>query len=62
VQGFILDRVPTILKLFKNTICIGMCTLKCTKKRFLPFTPSMFSLNLSPYAELKEALNMSPGM
>ncbi len=26
-------------KMFKNTICLGVCTLKCTEKRFIPFTP-----------------------
>ncbi len=44
VQGFILQRGPTIYKLFKNTISIGVCTLKCTEKRFLPFTPLHFLL------------------
>ncbi len=39
VQGFILERGPTIFKLFKNTICKGVCTVKCTEKRFIPFTP-----------------------
>ncbi len=34
-------------KNFKNTICIGLCKLKCTEKRFIPFTPSIFSLSLS---------------
>ncbi len=43
-------------KLFKNTIYIGVCTLKCTKKMFHPLQPPfIFSL-------LKEALNMPPGM
>jgi epoxyqueuosine reductase QueG len=33
-------------KLFKNTIfCTGVCTLKCTENRFIPFTP----LNFLPY-------------
>jgi hypothetical protein len=52
-------------KLFKNTICIGvLCTLKCTEKRFNPFTPPppIFSLSLSPIQNSKEALNMPPGM
>jgi hypothetical protein len=26
-------------KLFMNTICIGVCTLKRNDKRFIPFTP-----------------------
>ncbi len=62
VQGFNFERGPTILKLFNNTICIGVCTWKCTEKRFIPFTPSIFSLSLSPIQNLKEALNMPAGM
>jgi hypothetical protein len=49
-------------KLFKNTICIGVCTLKCTAKLSSLLPPSIFSLNLSPIQNLKEALIMSPGM
>ncbi len=49
-------------KLFKNKICTGVCTLKCTEKRFIPFTPYIFSLNVSPIQNLKEALNIFPGM
>ncbi len=64
VQGFIQERGPTIFKLFKNTICKGVCTEKWTEKRFIPFTPppSIFFLNLSTIKNLKEALNMSTGM
>ncbi len=29
-------------KLFKNTTCICVCTLQCTEKRFIPFTPLNF--------------------
>ncbi len=48
---------------FQNClICIGVCTIKCTEKRFIPFTPTIFPLNLSPMQNLKEALNMSPGI
>ncbi len=42
-----------------------MCTLKCTENCFIPFTPpppSIFSLSLSPIQNLKEALNMPPGI
>ncbi len=60
--GFILEMGPTIFKLFKNTICISVCTLKCTKKSLIRFTPFIFSLNLSLIQNLKEALNMSSGM
>jgi hypothetical protein len=51
-------------KLFKNKICKRVCTLKCTEKRFIPFTPSppIFSLSLSLTQNLNKALNMSPGM
>ncbi len=38
-QGFIFEGDLQFLKLFKKTICKGVCTLKCTKKRFIPFTP-----------------------
>ncbi len=30
-------------ELCKNTICKGACTVKCTEKRFIPFTPPPFS-------------------
>ncbi len=40
-------------KLFKNTICIGVCTLKRNEKHFIPFLPpSIFSLSLSPLQNL----------
>jgi hypothetical protein len=29
-------------KLSKNTICVGVCTLKCTEKHLIPFTPIHF--------------------
>ncbi len=62
VQGFIFGGDLQFSKLFKMTICKGMCTLKCTKKRVILFTPSICSINLSPIQNLKEALNMSTGM
>ena len=42
VQGFILNSGPTVFKLFKNTICKGVCTVKCTEKRLIPFAPLHF--------------------
>ena len=63
VQGFIFEGDLQFSKLFKNTICKGVCTVKCTEKRFIPFTPpSFFFLNVSPKKNLKEALNISTGM
>jgi hypothetical protein len=56
-----LKRDLQFSKLFKNTICISVCTLKYTKKNvssLLP--PSIFSLNLSPIQNLMEALNVPP--
>jgi hypothetical protein len=35
-------------KLFKNTICKGVCTVECTEKRFIPFTPPPFSSLMCP--------------
>ncbi len=37
LQGFIFEADLQFSKLFKMTICKGMCTLKCTEKRFIPF-------------------------
>jgi hypothetical protein len=64
VQGFIFEGDHLqFSKLFKNTICKGVCTEKCTEKRFFPFLPpSFFFLNVSPIKKLKEALNISTGM
>jgi hypothetical protein len=42
VQGFSFERDLQFSKFFKNTICIGLCKLKCTEKRFIPFTPLHF--------------------
>ena len=39
---------------FKNTICIGLCKLKCTEKRFIPFTPLHFLPEFVPHTEFKE--------
>jgi hypothetical protein len=56
-------RGPTIFKMFKNTICKGVCTVTCSEKRFYPFLPpSFFFLNVSPIKNLKEALNISTWM
>ncbi len=49
-------------KFLKNTICIGLCKLKCTEKRFIPFSPLHFSLSLSPKQNLKEDLKIPSGM
>jgi hypothetical protein len=53
VQGFILNGDLQFSKFLKNTICIGLCKLKCTEKRFIPLTPLHFSLSLSPIKEFK---------
>jgi hypothetical protein len=42
VQGFIFEEDLQVSKLFKMTICKGMCTLKCTEKRLITFTPLYF--------------------
>jgi hypothetical protein len=42
VQGFIFEGDLQFSKLFKNTIFKGVCTVKCTEKRFIPFTPPPF--------------------
>jgi hypothetical protein len=39
VQGFIFEGDLQFSKFFKMTSCKGMCTLKWTEKRFIPFTP-----------------------
>ncbi len=59
VQGFILERGPKIFKLFKNTICKGVCTYSALKNLSSLLPPSIFFLYLSPIKNLKEALNMS---
>jgi hypothetical protein len=40
-------------KFLKNTICIGLCKLKCTEKRFIPFTPLHFLPEFVPHTEFK---------
>ena len=40
-------------KFFKNTICIGLCKLKCTEKRFIPLTPLLFLPEFVPHTEFK---------
>jgi hypothetical protein len=64
VQCFIFEGDLQFSKLFKNTICKGVCTVKCTEKRFIPFYLPPFSslINVSPIKNLKEALNISTGM
>ena len=62
VQGFIFEGDLQFSKLFKMTICEGMCTLKCTEKHLITFTPSIFSLSLSPIQNLKEAMPMTHQM
>jgi hypothetical protein len=52
VQGFIFEGDLQFSKLFKNTICKGVCTVKCTEKRFIPFTPPPFSSLKVPKCEI----------
>ncbi len=40
-------------KFLKNTICIGLCKLKCTEKRLIPFTPLHFLPQFVPHTEFK---------
>ena len=40
-------------KFLKNTICIGLCKLKCTEKRFIPFPPLHFLPEFVPHTEFK---------
>jgi hypothetical protein len=50
-------------KLFKMTICKGMCTLKCTEKRVILFTPlHLLNKFVPPIQNLKEALPMTHRM
>ncbi len=44
-----------------RSIFLNQSTLKCTEKRFIPFTPSISSLILSPIQNFKEALPMPHG-
>jgi hypothetical protein len=53
VQGFIFEGDLQFLKLFKMTICKGMCTLKCTEKRVILFTPLHLLHKFVPYTEFK---------
>jgi hypothetical protein len=50
------------LKLYKNTICIVVCTLKGTEKCFIPFTLLHFLPYFVPHTEFKGIPEMSPGM
>jgi hypothetical protein len=40
-------------KFLKNTICNGLCKLKCTEKRFIPFSPLHFLPEFVPHTEFK---------
>ncbi len=40
-------------KFLKNTICIGLCKLKCTEKRLIPFSPLHFLPEFVPHTEFK---------
>jgi hypothetical protein len=40
-------------KFLKNTICIGLCKLKCTEERFIPFTPLHCLPEFVPHTEFK---------
>jgi hypothetical protein len=40
-------------KFLKNTICIGLCKLKCTEKRFIPFSLLHFLPEFVPHTEFK---------
>jgi hypothetical protein len=51
--GLHFERGPTIFKDLKNTICIGLCKLKCTEKRFIPFSPLHFLPEFVPHTEFK---------
>ncbi len=62
VQGFIFEEDLQFSKLFKMTICKGMCTLKCTEKRVILFTPSILLHKFFPHTEFKGSPDMSTGM
>ncbi len=53
VQGFIIEGDLQFSKLFKMTICKGMCTLKCTEKCLITFTPLHFLPWFVPHTEFK---------
>ncbi len=40
-------------KSLKNTICISLCKLKCTEKRFIPFNPLHFLPEFVLHTEFK---------
>jgi hypothetical protein len=62
VQGSFMKGDLQFSKLFKNTVCNGVCGVKCTENVLSLLPPSFFFLNVSPIKNLKEALNMSTGM
>ncbi len=53
MQGFSFERDLQCSKFLKNTICIGLCILKCTEKRLIPFTPLHFLPKFVPHTEFK---------
>ncbi len=48
-----LKRDLQFSKLLKNTICIGLCKLKFTEKRFIPFSLLHFLPEIVPHTEFK---------
>ncbi len=48
-----LKRDLQFSKFLKNTICIGLCKLKCTEKCFIPFPPLYFLPEFVPHTEFK---------
>ncbi len=40
-------------KFSKNTICLGLCKLKCTEKCFIPVSPLNFLPEFVPHTEFK---------
>jgi hypothetical protein len=53
VQGFIFEGELQFPKLFKMTICKCTCTLKCTQKRVILFTPLHLLHKFVPHTEFK---------
>ncbi len=53
MQGFILKGDLQFSKFLKNTICIGLCKLKCTEKRSIPFSSLHFLPEFVPHTEFK---------
>ncbi len=55
VQGFIFEGDLQFSKLFKMTIFKDMCTLKCTEKYVILFTPLHLLHKFVPHTEFKES-------